>query len=65
MVDFVTGLRCRECQRPFPAEALHVCDYCFGPLEVAYDEMARDRGRGLLYLPILNYSTGDLDHVYD
>ena len=37
MVDFVTGLRCRECQRAFPAEALHVCDYCFGPLEVAYD----------------------------
>jgi len=37
MVDFVTGLRCRECERPFPAEALHVCDYCFGPLEVAYD----------------------------
>ena len=23
--------------RPYPAEALHVCDYCFGPLEVAYD----------------------------
>src|SRR5271156_543050 len=37
MVTFVTGLRCRECQRAFPAEALHVCDYCFGPLEVAYD----------------------------
>src|SRR3974377_2028262 len=37
MADFVTGLRCRECQRAFPAEALHVCDYCFGPLEVAYD----------------------------
>src|SRR6202041_2057886 len=37
MVDFVTGLRCRECARSFPAEALHVCDYCFGPLEVAYD----------------------------
>src|SRR5579872_2593686 len=37
MVDFVTGLRCRECQRPYPAEALHVCDYCFGPLEVVYD----------------------------
>ena len=37
MVDFVTGLRCRECQRAFPAEALHVCDYCFGPLEVDYD----------------------------
>src|SRR5271170_5277046 len=37
VVDFVTGLRCRECARTFPAEALHVCDYCFGPLEVAYD----------------------------
>jgi len=36
-VDHVTGLRCRECGREFPAEALHVCDYCFGPLEVAYD----------------------------
>jgi threonine synthase len=36
-MDHVTGLRCRECGRDFPAEALHVCDYCFGPLEVAYD----------------------------
>jgi N-acyl-D-aspartate/D-glutamate deacylase len=35
------------------------------PLEVAYDEMARDDGTGLLYLPILNYANGDLDHVYD
>ena len=31
------GCRCRECGRAYPAEALHVCDYCFGPLEVAYD----------------------------
>ena len=36
-VSFVLGLRCRECGRAFPAEALHVCDYCFGPLEVSYD----------------------------
>ncbi len=36
-MDFVTGLRCRECGRSYPAEALHVCDFCFGPLEVAYD----------------------------
>ena len=35
------------------------------PLEVAYDEMAKDGGTGLLYLPILNYATGDLDHVHD
>jgi threonine synthase len=36
-MDHVTGLRCRECGRTFPAEALHVCDFCFGPLEVVYD----------------------------
>jgi len=36
-VTFVEGLRCRECARTYPAEALHVCEYCFGPLEVAYD----------------------------
>ncbi len=36
-MDFVTGLRCRECARQYPLEALHVCDYCFGPLEVVYD----------------------------
>ncbi len=37
VVDFVKGLRCRECGRTYPVEALHVCDYCFGPLEVTYD----------------------------
>ena len=36
-MPFVEGLRCRECARPYPAEALHVCEFCFGPLEVAYD----------------------------
>jgi threonine synthase len=36
-MGFVQGLVCRECRRAFPAEALHVCDFCFGPLEVAYD----------------------------
>ncbi len=36
-MTFVTGLTCRECGRGYPAEALHVCDFCFGPLEVAYD----------------------------
>jgi threonine synthase len=36
-VPFVDGLRCRECGRSYPAEALHVCEFCFGPLEVAYD----------------------------
>jgi threonine synthase len=36
-VSFVQGLRCRECGHAFPAEALHVCEWCFGPLEVVYD----------------------------
>ena len=36
-MSFVEGLRCRECGRAYPAEALHVCDLCFGPLEVVYD----------------------------
>jgi threonine synthase len=30
-------LKCRECGREYPAEALNVCDFCFGPLEVVYD----------------------------
>ncbi len=36
-MSFVEGLRCRECGRVYPAAASHVCDFCFGPLEVAYD----------------------------
>jgi threonine synthase len=36
-VSFVESLRCKECARPYPVEALHVCEFCFGPLEVAYD----------------------------
>ena len=33
----VRGLQCRECGQLYPAEPLHVCAMCFGPLEVAYD----------------------------
>ena len=35
-MSYVRGLKCRECGRAYPAEAIHVCEYCFGPLEVAY-----------------------------
>ncbi len=31
------GLVCRECGQRFPAEAIFVCESCFGPLEVEYD----------------------------
>src|SRR5574341_755781 len=41
----VRGLKCRECGRPYPADPLHVCEFCFGPLEVDYDS---DRLRGTL-----------------
>lgn len=36
-MPFVRGLVCRECARSYPAEALHACAWCFGPLEVVYD----------------------------
>ncbi len=31
------ALKCRECGREYPLTASHVCEYDFGPLEVAYD----------------------------
>ena len=34
---FFTHLKCRECGRAYPKEAVHVCDFDFGPLEAAYD----------------------------
>src|SRR5437588_6897077 len=34
---YFTHLKCRECGRAYPKEAVHVCDFDFGPLEAAYD----------------------------
>jgi threonine synthase len=34
---FFSHLRCRECGRQYPKEAIHVCEFDFGPLEAAYD----------------------------
>jgi threonine synthase len=33
----IKGLKCRECRKEYPAEPLHVCEFCFGPLEVNYN----------------------------
>jgi threonine synthase len=33
----IRGLKCRECGREYPIEPIYVCEFCFGPLEVAYD----------------------------
>jgi threonine synthase len=35
--SYVHALRCRECGKEYPKAAVHVCEFCFGPLEVAYD----------------------------
>ena len=34
---FASALKCRECGREYPTDPLNVCEFCFGPLEVAYD----------------------------
>lgn len=36
-MKYVNGLRCKECGRDYPVTPQHVCEICFGPLEVAYD----------------------------
>ena len=36
-MEKVLGLKCRECEREYPKEPLHVCEFCFGPLEVNYN----------------------------
>jgi threonine synthase len=36
-MSFVKGLQCRECGQDYPKEPLHVCETCFGPLEIVYD----------------------------
>jgi len=33
----VRELRCRECDRRYAVAPIHVCDFCFGPLEPVYD----------------------------
>jgi len=33
----IKALQCKECGHQFPAKATHVCEFCFGPLEVVYD----------------------------
>ncbi|MBI3252475.1 MAG: threonine synthase [Candidatus Omnitrophica bacterium] len=36
-MSYVKGLKCRECHRLYPTEAVYVCEFCFGSLEVDYD----------------------------
>ncbi|MDX2021820.1 MAG: threonine synthase [Deltaproteobacteria bacterium] len=36
-VSFVKAMKCRECGSEYPKQPIHVCEFCFGPLEIAYD----------------------------
>ena len=36
-MSFAQSLSCRECGRVYPLDPMHVCEFCFGPLEVFYD----------------------------
>ncbi|MBI2692029.1 MAG: threonine synthase [Solirubrobacterales bacterium] len=38
----VDALKCKECGKKYPLEALFVCSECFGPLEVVYDYSGLD-----------------------
>jgi threonine synthase len=42
-MSYVTSLKCRECGQEYPVAPLHVCETCFGPLEIVYD-YAKIRG---------------------
>ena len=38
--DIMTKMKalvCRECGKEYPTAAIHVCEMCFGPLEVKYN----------------------------
>jgi len=36
-MSFCYALRCRECGREYPLDPIFSCEFCFGPLEVAYN----------------------------
>ena len=37
------NLRCKECGAEYELQPIHVCELCFGPLEVTYDYSALER----------------------
>jgi threonine synthase len=36
-LTYISGLECRECGRAYEVAPIHVCEWCFGPLEADYD----------------------------
>ncbi|MGH2759862.1 MAG: threonine synthase, partial [Actinomycetota bacterium] len=39
----IEKLECRECGRTYDLAPIHVCEFCFGPLEASYDYEAIDK----------------------
>jgi threonine synthase len=48
--EFFSNLKCRECGRLYKKEAVHVCEYDFGPLEADYnyEEIKRSISRSVI-----------------
>ena len=42
-MSYASHLRCKECGRCYPLNHVHVCEFCFGPLEIDYDYQALGR----------------------
>jgi threonine synthase len=44
---YIKGLKCRECGHHYESKPVHVCEVCFGPLEVEmdYDAIKKDISR--------------------
>ncbi len=55
-MSYVKGLICRECGKEYPKAPIHVCEYCFGPLEVTYeyDEIKKIISRDIIKSRPLN-----------
>ncbi|MSQ77347.1 MAG: threonine synthase [Nitrospiraceae bacterium] len=68
------SLVCRECGKEYPTKAIHVCELCFGPLEVKYnyDEIKKNLSRKKIedgprsmwrYMDLLPVETASIDSV--
>jgi threonine synthase len=42
-VSYATSLRCRKCGGEYPLKAINLCEFCFSPLDVAYDYKAMSK----------------------
>ena len=44
-LEYIRGLKCRECGKEYPPTKIYTCEECFGPLDVTYnyDSIELDR----------------------